>query len=380
MNPVQIQAAYERDQGSNRPALTAQDLPRSFESISNGWLTAVLCGNTPGAVVLAHRLSEIDNGSSNRRKIYLDYNSAGTQAKLPAAAFCKATHELANRIVLGVSGGARNEALFYNTIRPLLEIEAPVARFASFEGESFNSMIMLDDLTGKVQAFCNHETVMTRQRTESQVRLLAKLHGACFRNSILKQRILEFPTFQQFFDNTLGFGMREGSEAGFAAAEEAIPSRLYRQQDRIWPATLAAVRSGDLLPRTLAHGDVHLKNWYIAASGEMGLSDWQCVARAHWGRDFAYTLATSLTIENRRAWERELLAYYLDQLTLAGGESVDFESAWKIYRQQLIPSLTWWTVTLRPTADLPDMQPREVTIEFIRRIATAMDDLDSLTL
>jgi hypothetical protein len=27
---------------------------------------------------------------------------------------------------------------------------------------------------------------------------------------------------------------------------------------------------------------------------------------------------------------------------------------------------------------MPDMQPREVTVEFVKRIATAMDDLDSL--
>ncbi|MDB5968398.1 MAG: hypothetical protein JWQ90_848 [Hydrocarboniphaga sp.] len=380
MNPEIIQAAYYRDRLHNRVAVTADDLPLSFEAITDGWLTAVLCDKAPDAAVTAHRLGAIDTGTSNRRRIFVDYNAAGVKAGLPAAMFCKASQDLANRIVLGVSGAARCETLFYTQVRPLLDIEAPMCHYARFDPESFNSMIILDDLTDTAQAFCNHKTVITRQRAESQMRLLAKVHGSCYGNEALRERIAGFPTFKEFFTDTLGFGMREGSEAGFLAGAEVIPQRLYQRAAAIWPATLAAVDALDHGPRTLGHGDVHLKNWYVAGNGEMGLADWQCCSLANWGRDFAYTIATALTAEDRRAWERELLAYYLEQLAAAGGPAVAFDAAWDIYRQQLIPALTWWTVTLCPTPDIPDMQPRDVTLEFIQRIATAMDDLDSLSL
>jgi aminoglycoside phosphotransferase (APT) family kinase protein len=373
-----IQAAYQQDTQRNREAVTAEDLPLSFEAITDRWLSAVLCGAVPGAAVTGHRLSDTDNGSSNRRKIYLDYNTAGQQAGLPQAVFCKATHGLANRILLGVSGAAHAETLFYNAVRPLLAIEAPVSRFARFDDETFNSMIMLDDLTDKVQSFCNHKTVMTRQRAESQMRLLAKVHGTCFKDPVLRERLAGFTSWREYFDNTLRFGMDEGAKAGFAAAEHVIPARLFRRAAEVWPATLASVASLHALPHTLAHGDVHLKNWYVASSGEMGLGDWQCTSRSHWGRDFAYTITTALTVEDRRAWERELLAYYLDHLGRSGGAVTDFDTAWTIYRQQLVAALAWWTVTLCPPPGTPDMQPRDVTIEFIRRIATAIDDLDAL--
>jgi hypothetical protein len=375
---ARIEAAYRREAEHNREAVAAQDLPLSFESITSRWLTAVLCPRAPGAEVLSHRLGQTDNGSSNRRRIALTYNDAGRAAGLPEWVFCKATHGLTNRIILGVSGGARSEALFYNGVRRLLAIEAPIGYFAACDPETFNSMVMLADLTGKAQAFCDHKTVMTRKRVESQLRLLATLHGRCYSDETLRRRTRDFPTFRHFFSNTLKFGLRESAAAGFLAAEAVVPARLFRRHAEIWPATVAAVEASDALPHTLTHGDVHLKNWYVALSGEMGLGDWQCAARSHWGRDFAYAVATALAVKDRRAWERELLAYYLDRLALAGGPVTDIDTAWNIYRQQLASALAWWTITLCPTPGMPDMQPRDVSLEFIRRIATAMDDVDSL--
>ena len=66
------------------------------------------------------------------------------------------------------------------------------------------------------------------------------------------------------------------------------------------------------------------------------------------------------------------------QLRAAGGPAVTFDEAWTHYRQQLMSALTWWTITLRPTKDLPDMQPADITLEFIRRITQTMEDVDTL--
>lgn len=374
-----IQAAYERDIKDAQVATQASDLPLSYEAITDEWLTNVLCQGHPGAKVLQHRLSEPDNGSSNRRKIYLTYNTEGLAAGLPEALFCKASQDLQNRIVLGMSGGARSEVLFYRDIRPQLNIEVPFAFHANIDLDSFNSIIMLNDLSDAVSEFCNDKTVVTRARAESQMRLLGELHGRIYGSPQLQRVIEEIPTWPEFFANTLAFGMKEGSNNGFLAAEEVIPARLYKRFDEVWPATVKSVEFHSAQPAyTLAHGDVHLKNWYVAGNGEMGLGDWQCCSRGHWGRDLAYTISTALTPEDRRLWESDLVSLYLDCLHAAGGLLVNFDEGWTIYRQQLMSALTWWTVTLTPPPGLPDMQPRDTTLEFIRRIATAIDDLESL--
>lgn len=374
----QIQAAYERDQQSNFEALTADDLPLSFDTITDRWLTAVLCRNVPGAQVTAVEFGPVDTGSSNRRRIQITYNDAGTEAGLPTALFCKASHDLANRLVLGVSGGAFTEVHFYNELRPHLPIEAPVTHHAKFDPVSFNSMIMLGDLTGSVTEFCNHKTDMTLARAQSQMRLLGRMHGTSYSHPGLRRELEKLPTWPVYFANTDNFGMKSGSTNGFMAAEEVIPARLYRRHAEIWDRTLNSLKIHEHQPEFLSHGDVHLKNWYVAGDGEMGLSDWQCATRGHWSRDVAYTMSTALTVENRRAWERGLIAYYVEELAAAGGPKVSFDDAWNAYRQQLITALTWWTVTLTPPPGLPDMQPRDITLEFIRRISTAMDDVDSL--
>jgi hypothetical protein len=35
-------------------------------------------------------------------------------------------------------------------------------------------------------------------------------------------------------------------------------------------------------------------------------------------------------------------------------------------------------VTLTPSADMPDMQPKEASLEMIRRLTHAIDDLEAL--
>ena len=58
------------------------------------------------------------------------------------------------------------------------------------------------------------------------------------------------------------------------------------------------------------------------------------MVRGHHMHDVNYFITTSLSIENRRNHERELLAYYLDRLAQAGVATVpSFEESWLEYRR-----------------------------------------------
>lgn len=377
---ARIQTAYQHDCENPRIAFKADELPLSYEDINDVWLTDALCSAVPGGRVVSWRLGEPDNGTTNRRKLYVEYNAEGTAAGLPRALFCKATHDLQNRVALGITDAARREVLFYSQLRQHLTIEAPHCYYAHIDLQSFNSMIVLEDLTDQVKVFCDHDTPIDLSRAQSQMRLLAAFHGAGIGDAALREQVETLPSFTELFANTqaLGFNMEEGSNNGFLAGESVIPERLFRRFKEIWPATVRSVAFHEGVDHTLIHGDVHLKNWYVAGNGEMGLGDWQCSGRGHWGRDLSYTLATALRPEDRRRWERDLVQLYLEQLHASGGPQVAFADGWRIYRHQLLAALAWWTVTLSPPAGLPDMQPRDTALEFVRRIAIAADDLDAL--
>ncbi|MGH7963359.1 MAG: phosphotransferase [Candidatus Binatia bacterium] len=375
---AEILSRFEAEQRTGGQLRTANDLPLSYEAITPEWLTWVLVKDHAGAEIVSHRLDEPDEGTSSRRRIFLDWNEAGKRAELPATVFCKATSTLASRYLLGMNGGIEAEVTFHNRVRPGLAIEAPRAYFANFNPHTFNSIVILADMTGRVE-FGNHTTPMSLTRAQSQMRLLATLHAQYYESVELSSTLARFNDWEDYFAITVeeaGFG--DSCARGFQQAEAVIPPALFRRASEIWPATLKSVARHQELPRTFIHSDPHLKNWYIAANDQMGLNDWQCACKGNWGRDVSYAITTALTTENRRAWERDILQLYLDSLATAGGPQIPFDEAWTIYRQQTFSALAWWTGTLGQPPDAPAMQPPASSLEFIGRMTHAIDDLDAL--
>ena len=372
-----IKRAYERDVREQPLATAYGDIPVSYEAITPEWLTAILCRDTPGAVVISHGLDALDSGTSNRRRIFVEYNDAGRAAGLPSSIFCKATQDLVNRILLSTSG-TFSEVSFFNRVRPLLDIDTPGALFAAYDPESWASIIVLPDIAGEV-TFCSHKTLMSKAAVESQMDLLASMHGRFLVGNELQNELSDLFTFRGRFEALdRDHDFKSCCEAGFLAAEEVVPARLFARADEVWAATVRSVERHAEMPETLTHSDVHLKNWYKRGPDQLGISDWQVTSKGAWARDLAYTISTSLPTEDRRAWERELVAYYLDRLAATGAPVPSFDAAFDDYREQLLSALAWWTMTLTPSKAMPDMQPRDTTMEFLARISAAIDDLDSL--
>lgn len=374
---ARVKAAYDAEMAEARVAYSASEVPQSFEAITAEWLTDAICGQVADACIVFHEFGPADDGTTNRRSLTVSYNPAGQAAGLPDRLFCKASFGLPNRYALGPCGAIAAEVSFYNNVRPYLDIDATEGVFAVMN-DAYNSIVMLKDISASVTEFCDHTTKVDRLRAESQVRLLAALHGKGASSPPLMAAQRQLQSWSDLFHGTKLFGLDAGARAGFDAAGDLIPGRTHKRASEVWAATERAVALNESRPHTIMHGDVHLKNWYVTAQGEMGLSDWQCTTHGHWGRDLAYTIGTALPVEQRRAWERDLIALYLDELGNHGGSTVDFDTAWTIYRQEMLPALAWWTVTFRPTPDMPDMQPGATATEFVLRLGTAIDDLESL--
>ena len=375
----QITRRFEQDEQRKPKAYTADQVPATYEAITPQWLTAVLCGATPGAEVVAHELGPVDDGSSNRRRIRLTYNEAGQHTGLPASVFCKAAHALLNRIMLCVSNSTRNEINFYRSVRPQLQLTAPTAYFANFDPESWAAIAVLEDYTDRA-TFCDERTEADGQRVRRQLDWLAKLHGQTYKRPELFTLGFGLLTWPELWKKYQDLGNEEFCDKGFVAAAERglVPDRLFKRRAEVWPRTLDCVARHASLPRMITHNDVHLKNWFILNDGQMGVGDWQTLAIGHWSRDVAYCISAALTTENRRTSEKELLGYYLQKLGERGGPTTKFDEAWLLYRQQMFTALAFWTLTLTPSEQQPDMQPEHTTEVFLKRIATAVDDLDSL--
>jgi len=375
----QIREAYFQDQKSGKVAISRDDIPLSYESISNAWLTAILCNNSEGAMVTNHHLDVPDDGSNNRRRIFIEYNEQGNKAGLPSSVFCKATHGLANRLMLGHSGAILCEFTFYQYARDLLDIEAPKAIFAAFDKLSFNSILVLNDMSSSAE-FCCEKTVVDRSMIEKQLDLLAKLHSRFYQSPQLDTTLVALPSYQQRFNNSARFHLKDSCLKGFEAAREVLPSSLSNRWEDIWSAIVQSIEIHNDLPWTLCHGDMHLRNWYITQDSNVGLSDWGVAHKGHWSRDIAYLLAVSLKTENRRAWEEELIDYYLERMRQYGIPRIPLDKAMLYYRQAMMTAFALWLKTLKPAAGMPNMQPEETALVFLQRLGYAINDLDILAL
>ena len=374
-----VRRAYEEDSRQVRPVTHAGQVPSTYEAITPEWLTDVLCKDLPDARVIGLDLDTPDNGSSNRRRIFVTYNEAGQAAGLPARLFCKAAEALENRLVLGMSGTAQAEADFYNLVRPRLDIRSTRAVYAGFDPGTFAYIIVMPDMAGEV-TFCDERVALDWKGAVSLVSNLARLHGTFFESPELGSPTIPFRHWTTWWRDMMAVAptFAPCCDQGFGLAERVIPPRLFARRAEIWPATEASAEKHLQLPRSLIHSDVHFKNWFMTKDGELGLSDWQLATTGHWSRDYAFATTTALTIEQRREWGEELLRTYLDALAAAGGERPSYDDALLNVRQQLMTALAFWTITMQPTGDMPAMQPERTTFEFLKRLTTAIDDLDSL--
>ncbi|WP_368834418.1 aminoglycoside phosphotransferase family protein [Mycobacterium intracellulare] len=362
---------------------TRSEVPAHVRHITPSWLTDVLQATLPGAIVDTVSIDGESSGTSARGRLHLRYRAERNEQ--PVTMFAKSTPTFTTRIANGLSGTAPTEAGFYRQLRPRLQLEAPRGYHSAFDARSWRSIQIIEDLVGtKGATFCSPAHVVSAGEAEQIVHQLALLHAQGMRlPEVLHNRPHWLLTYPEWWRRSLSvIGVKRSHHRGMAAAVDngLAPEALRGREHDIWAGFMRSVHEHRDLPQTLIHGDAHLGNWYVTASGELGLCDWQCVSVGHWSRDLAYALASTLNVGQRRAWERDLIETYLNQLQEEGGAAnVDFDTAWQLYRRQVLGALVMWTPTYRPPPMMPDMQPTEVTEEMLRRISSAVDDLQSLS-
>jgi hypothetical protein len=355
-------------------------VPRSPQEVSAAWLTGALCGGVPGASVEEVRSAGGDAGTTTRRALLATYNAQGAAAGLPTRLFVKCTTTLAQRLMLGLGGLIHGEPGFYTEVRPGLAIEAPAGYFGAVDERSWHSVVVIEDVAATQGAsFWTPATTIDRSGIEDLLGGAAAWHGALWNRPALEAwPWLRTPAQQMRLIDTL-IGLANRLPAGARRAREVLPPSLRTRQTDLYEGlrrSMAIAATGD---RTYLHGDLHVANTYLTRHGRRGVADWQTGLKGSWAHDFTYLLVTALAVEDRRAWESELLDLYLDRVAAAGGAPPPREAAWLAYRRATFYPYFAWTYTLGRSRLQPAFQPDAVSLTLIGRIAAGMEDLASLS-
>jgi hypothetical protein len=131
-------------------------------------------------------------------------------------------------------------------------------------------------------------------------------------------------------------------------------------------------------PYTLAHGDYRLDNMFFAER-DIALCDWQLVCRARGPYDLAYFTTQSLNVDDRRAWESELLARYERGLAAGGVTNYDRAQLDDDYRVATLFCLVY-PVVAGGSLTVADDRHLLLCRSLFERCTAAIADLDCLDL
>ena len=262
-------------------------------------------------------------------------------------------------------GSLVTEAHVYRDLLPNVAVRVPRTHYIAVDDDAGRAIIVMEDLEAQGARFLNahepYEVALARE-TLSQ---LALLHASTWNDTRWTRYEWLAP--------------RLGMVEWFA--EESLQSLLDDGRSPHVPEPLrtatnliAALENTAAIPGTcVIHGDTHSGNSYLDAQGVPHWLDWQFRQWGNWSLDVSYHLGTVLTVEDRRAHERELIDHYLEQLRSHRSSGDQLPSSAEGY-DSYAAGFAWgwflWTITT--------ISSRAVVLEHIPRITTAMTDHDTL--
>jgi hypothetical protein len=334
-------------------------LPRTVGDLDTAALSSVM-----GRNVRSIRVLSSDAGTSSRARLVL------TGVDVPESVFIKIAAQTAATRLMGELGRLGNtEVRFYSQLAPELP-GVPVAFGAAFDTWTGRYLLVLEDLPESC-VFPDTLHPLSTDQAGLVVELLANLHGTFWDRMRQSGRGPLSWLYTPSGDVTsLLTGSLMTTSMKRLAERTTIPVEHGRFIAENYRAVAAVI---DTPPHTVMHGDAHPGNMYFR-DGEAGLLDWQAVRRGHPSRELAYTLITSLTPEDRRTAQRELLDVYRQALAAAGGPELDREDLWLRYRQGALYAY----VAPLITAGMGGMQVEDIAMEGLRRGVAALDDLETV--
>jgi len=332
-------------------------LPRTVEDIDAAVLSKIM-----GTTVRSVRVVGSDAGTSSRARLVLTGND------VPESVFVKiAAQTTATRMIGELARLGQTEVRFYSQLAPELT-GVPKCYGAAFDAWTGRYLLVLEDLPASCE-FPDTLHPLSIDQAGLIVELLASLH-ATFWDRLTGDRRLGWLYTESGDVTSLLTGSLMNISMRRLAERTTIPVDKGRFIADNYRSVAALI---DTPPHTVMHGDAHPGNVYFR-DGNPGLLDWQAVRRGHPSRELAYTLVTSLTPDDRRAAQHDLLHGYRRALAAAGGPELDRDDLRLRYRQGALYAY----VAALITAGMGGMQAEAIAIEGLGRAVAALDDLETI--
>ena len=366
------------------------EVPKTTQDADAAFVTAAL--REGGVIGPATQVAEVEHdtigegvgivGQLARLQLRYEGNAPGA----PGTVILKMPSQYPeNRAVGDHFNFYEREARFYELLADKVPVRTARCYWNHVDPGAGTFGLLLEDL--------GHRTMISQiagvpgSRAAEALRAVARLHGAWWTAPLL-DGLGWMPRLDEPINLAAGKQYRDAwplfvERIGDGLSDEALA--LGERTQRVFEDLL---RNGiDEAPLTVCHGDFRADNLMFddraGAVEAVAVLDWQISYRGPGVTDVAYFLCQSLTVEERRAHETELVRGWYDELALTArreqGATLDdypFDLAWLQYRRASLAT-TVYAVTAMGAMDPANERGRELVTSMAVRSFTAGLDLEA---
>lgn len=321
--PEQSSATPQERLAYSPPVTPALGVPATVEEMTAGWLSAAL--GTPVAAVAIEPLGEGVGFLGDLARLHVSYHRPATGpatmiAKLP-------THDPGGQAVGRMLGAWARESLFFADLAPRCPARVPACYYNGADAANQRWALLLEDCgpgqpTDQVQG-------ATRAQALAAIEELARFHATWSGHPRPAEWL---PGFDRGPLSALQDTVCDAIDGFIARYGQAVPHETVGWLSQFAPRLAVWSQHEAHQPLTVVHADYRLDNLIFNGDGTVTILDWQTALVGNGAMDLTSFLLTSLSVDNRRAWQDELVDLY------ANGIGLTREAVWERVRSHVL----WW--------------------------------------
>jgi len=324
-------------------------VPRTFAEVTPEWLSQALAASCPGIAVESATVDKTMGFKPNKARVHLTYNDAGKRANMPATLVIKGSFNGYEPREPIIEFANIAEVISYRDIVPRMTINTPKVYHLGVDTEPNESVVLLfEDMAYRNPSYFHGGKTLNYGEATRFLDAIARYQAPTWNSPEFKAGGAWGPgtpadtnhkrIHNEYFEYLPHSDHWEKSAQSPRGA--AVP-RILRDPKRMAAGWARLMEVLSIHGRVMVHGDEHLGNLFMEPDGTPGFVD--MLSRGEpWPMHYAIFLIATIDSLDRRAWERPLLAHFLNRLAAYGAPAPTFDEAWYAYRCSTIASFLIW--------------------------------------
>ncbi|MBT3833821.1 MAG: DUF1679 domain-containing protein [Gammaproteobacteria bacterium] len=348
-------------------------LPLTVDDLTLEWLQEAMAPHLKGATFTAFEPKIIGVGEGfmgQLARVTLSYNEKAADAPTSLVAKFASTKQ-ETRDMAADQKLYQREIGFYKDIGNKVGVPIAECYYSTYIEESNHFILLLEDLAPGEPS---DQVIGTDKETSREViEQFARLHAKWWNNPELEQYdwakwiLTEMPMEQ-------GLGLLKQS---MTEVEETGKFDAYPELKRLMPllGPLFKFEPAPPYPFSLTHGDLRSDNIIkpSAGGGRFAIIDWQLSGVGDPVNDIVRWMVQSISIEDRRETEQELLGLYYERLVEYGVKGYSYKKFINAYRTNLVVVQLMFSMSM-DSVDQSSERAQALFHQFYARLDAALVD------